>query len=101
MPRPRLLLRRLLRLLPLVVASAAAAGGRGALEWMCLERCGSDAGAIAGQLQQAARLAAGGALTAVSFEAFNLGPGSTLVTLVYSIQFTLFVSFHIFILHLF
>lgn len=45
--------------------------------WLCLERCGDNATAIAGQVAQ---LAAHSPLfTAAAFELFNLGPNSTLV----------------------
>lgn len=48
-----------------------------AIPWLCLERCGDDAGQIAAQLQQLRDHRAD--FTGASFELWNLGPNSTLI----------------------
>lgn len=45
--------------------------------WLCLERCGDDATAIASQIKQLANNSE--LFTGAAFEEFNLGPNSTLV----------------------
>ena len=58
-------------------APAAAAGPSVLFPWLCLERCGDDAAAIAAQVQQLTVNAS--LFTGAAFEQFNLGPNSTLV----------------------
>lgn len=51
--------------------------GNSVMLWMCLQRCGGTPETIAQNLIQIARYP--GIFTAVSYEAYNLGPNSTLV----------------------
>lgn len=63
----------------LVASALAATQARGfAMPWMCLERCGDNAANITQQLHQFAVNST--LLNVASFELFNLGPNSTLVT---------------------
>ena len=51
------------------------------MPWMCLERCGED---VSGDMAQIKELVAGGAVNAVSYEAFDLDWNSTIIDNGYS-----------------